>query len=89
MRAGDVPFGQNSGWVGAVGTGIRFGFPPRTTSISRIDVALPIGKKTQWKDLILRVTLNELLGLLPGVGDEQLARSLRSGIRPTFTTPPR
>jgi hypothetical protein len=86
MGAGDVPFGTNSDWVGAVGTGIRFGFPPRTTSISRIDLALPLGNKTQWKDLILRVTLNELLGLLPGVRDEQLLRSLRSGVRPTFTT---
>jgi hypothetical protein len=89
MGAGDVPFGTNSDWVGAVGTGIRFGFPPRTTSISRIDLALPLGERTQWKDLILRVTLNELLGLLPGVRDEQLLRSLRSGIRPGFTTVPR
>ncbi len=88
MGAGDVPFGSDSGWVGSIGGGIRFGFPPRTTNMTRIDVALPLGKGTQWKDVILRVSLNELLGLLPGVRDEQLLRSLRNGIRPTFTTLP-
>ncbi len=88
MGAGDVPFGTDSGWVGSVGGGIRFGFPPRTSNMTRIDVALPLRSGTQWKDLILRVTLNELLGLLPGVRDEQLWRSLRSGIRPRFTTLP-
>jgi hypothetical protein len=89
MGAGDVPFGGDSGWIAAVGGGIRFGFPPRTTNMTRIDVALPLGGRTRLSDVILRISLNELLGLLPGVRDEQLLRSLRSVAKATFTTIPR
>ncbi len=88
MWAGDVPFGVDSGIRGAIGGGIRFGLPPGTSKMARIDLALPIGGNVQPKDLILRVTLEELLGLLPGFRDEQLLRSLRSGIRPDIVSTP-
>lgn len=86
--AGDVPFGVNSGIRGAIGGGIRFGLPPGTSKMARIDIALPIGMDVQPKDIILRITLEELLGLLPGFRDEQLLRSLRSGIRPDIVSTP-
>jgi hemolysin activation/secretion protein len=88
MGAGDVPFGDDTGWVASVGAGLRISLPPGTTNVFRIDVAMPLGKKTQIKDLILRINLRELLGLLPGLRDRQLLRSLRSGVRPTFVTAP-
>ena len=53
-----------------------------------VDLALPLGKKAQLKDMILRVNLRELLGILPGLRDRQLLRSLRSGVRPAFIAAP-
>ena len=88
MHAGEVPFGMNSGWRAALGGGIRFGLPPGTTTMTRIDLALPLGRKVSPKDLILRVSLRELLGILPGFRDEQMLRSLRSGMRPDIVSPP-
>jgi len=88
MQAGEAPFGMDSGWVGTIGAGLRIGLPPGTTNVLRIDVALPLGRKAQLKDMILRVNLRELLGLLPGLRDRQLLRSLRSGVRPTFVALP-
>jgi hypothetical protein len=87
-RAGDVPFGVDSGWIGTVGAGLRIGLPPATKNVVRIDLAFPVGSRAQLKDLILRVNLRELLGILPGSTDRQLLRSLRSGVRPTFVTIP-
>jgi len=88
MRAGEAPFGMDSGWVGTIGGGLRLGLPPGTTNVLRIDLAIPFGKKAQIKDLILRVDLRELLGILPGLRDRQLLRSLRSGVRPPFVALP-
>jgi len=88
MGAGEVPFGVDSGWRGNLGVGFRLGLPPGTTNVFRIDLAVPLGSKTQLEDVILRVNLRELLGILPGLRDRQLMRSLRSGVRPTFVSPP-
>lgn len=86
--ADDVPFGVDSGWTGTLGAGLRIALPPGTTNAVRIDLAMPIRKDSRWKDLILRVNLSELLGLLPGMRDRQLLRSLRNGVRPTLLTTP-
>jgi len=51
-------------------------------------VAAPVGPRAQMKDIVLRITLQEVLGLLPGFRDEQLGRSLRAGVRPTVITVP-
>lgn len=88
MRAGEVPFGVDSGWRAAVGGGIRFGLPPGTATMARIDLALPLSRRVQPGDLILRVTLRELLGILSGFRDDQLLRSLRSGMRPHIVSAP-
>lgn len=86
--ADEVPFGFDSGWTGTLGAGLRIGLPPGTTNAVRLDLAMPLRKGAQWKDLILRVSLSELLGLLPGMRDRQLLRSLRNGVRPTLLTTP-
>ena len=88
MWAGDVPFGVDSDWIGTLGAGFRIGLPPGTENVFRIDLAMPFGRKAQIKDLIVRVSLQELLGIFPGLRDRQLMRSLRSGVRPTFVTVP-
>ncbi|MBT8398411.1 MAG: BamA/TamA family outer membrane protein, partial [Gemmatimonadetes bacterium] len=88
MHSGDAPFGSNPHWVGTVGAGLRLGLPPGTTNTIRIDLAFPVGDGAQLKDLILRVNLRELVGILPGLTDRQILRSLRNGVRPTFVTAP-
>ena len=88
IQPGDVPFGVDSGWRAALGAGIRFGLPPGTGNIARIDLATPVGPGAQLKDIILRISLQEVLGLLPGLRDDQLVRSLRNGVRPTLITLP-
>jgi len=88
MQKGKVPFGIDSGWLGTVGVGLRLGLPPGTESVVRVDLAMPVGRKAQIKDMILRVSLKEVLGILPGLRDSQILRSLRSGVRPTFVTTP-
>jgi hypothetical protein len=85
---GKIPFGVDSGWRASVGLGIRFGLPPGTGNMARIDLAAPLGTWVQPKDLVLRVSLRELLGILPGFRDQQLLRSLRNGVRPTITALP-
>jgi hypothetical protein len=47
-----------------------------------------VGPEAQFRDIIVRFSLQEVLGLLPGFRDEQLVRSLRSGVRPTVITLP-
>lgn len=89
MRPGDVPFGMASGWRAALGTGIRFGLPPGTGNMSRIDLAIPLEGRIQLKDVVLRISLREILGILPGARDYQMVRSLRSGVRPTIISLPR
>ncbi|MCJ7628645.1 MAG: outer membrane protein assembly factor [Longimicrobiales bacterium] len=88
MWAGEAPFGMNSGWVGSIGGGVRLALPPSTTNVLRVDLALPLGRKAQLNDLILRISLQELLGILPGLRDRQILRSLRNGVRPTFVALP-
>jgi outer membrane protein assembly factor BamA len=88
MQAGEVPFGADSGWMASAGLGLRLGLPPGTTNVFRIDLAVPLSTRVQPKDIIVRFNLRELLGVLPGLRDRQLLRSLRSGVRPTFVKAP-
>jgi hypothetical protein len=88
MQAGEVPFGIDSGWQAALGGGIRFGLPPGTTTMARVDLAIPLHRRAQPGDVLLRVSLRELLGILPGFRDDQMLRSLRSGMRPRLVSPP-
>ena len=56
--------------------------------MTRIDLAFPLGPRAQPKDIVFRLSLQEVLGLLPGFRDDQLVRSLRSGVRPTLISLP-
>lgn len=80
MWAGDVPYGADSGIQGTLGAGLRFGMPPDTRRVVRIDVAVPVGSRGGFNNLVFRITGQELLGLITGVEDRQLARSRRSGL---------
>jgi hypothetical protein len=88
IQPGEVPYGVDSGWRGALGFGIRGGLPPGTSRTTRIDLALPLGSRVQLKDLVLRISMEEVLGILSGVRDRQLLRSLRNGVRPYLGSPP-
>lgn len=41
--AGTTPFGIDTGWRQAVGAGLRLGFPAGTGSVTRIELAWPVG----------------------------------------------
>ncbi len=85
--AGDVPFGVDSGWRGAVGAGLRIGFPAGTRGIIRIDLAAPVDGARAWSPL-LRISLLDLLGLTRILHDRQVERSRLSSIGPDFFTNP-
>ncbi len=74
--AAGAPFGFDSGWRASLGAGIRFGLPPGTSNMVRADLAFPLDKRAQARDLVFRLTLQEVLGLLPGFLDEQVLRTL-------------
>ncbi|MCK5649967.1 MAG: BamA/TamA family outer membrane protein, partial [Gemmatimonadetes bacterium] len=84
----DVPYGTNSGWRSSVGMGLRIGFPPGSRNVLRLDLALPIERGVGLEDLVFRVSLSEILGLLPGFDDSQLSRSRKAGIGPDIFTIP-
>ena len=89
MWAGAVPYGNDSGWRGSVGFGLRLGFPASTRAVGRIDLAFPIQDPTS-KGPVFRITLIELLGVGSGFGDHQLRRALRNPVGPDlFLTPMR
>jgi len=43
MWPGNVPYGQDSGWRGGVGAGIRLGIPSGSRNSTRLDVVFPVG----------------------------------------------
>jgi hypothetical protein len=73
--AGDVPFGTDSGWRSSVGFGLRGSFPAGSRSVYRVDFAWPLDPGTGLKDFRLTLSIGELRGLSPRVGDEQILRS--------------
>ncbi len=81
---GTVPFGVNSGVKASVGAGLRVGFPAGTRSVARIDVALPLTNSLSLGGLVVRISVSEVLGLLPGFSDRQLERSRRIGLSRTL-----
>jgi hypothetical protein len=85
MWAGEVPWGVDSAWRGAVGAGIRFGFPSGTRGLVRMDLAFPLGAEASGSP-IFRVTLLELLGISTGFVDPQMTRSRRMTVGPDYFT---
>ncbi len=87
--AGDVPYGQDSGWRGTLGGGLRVGFPAGTRGVIRIDAAMPLGASPSFSDVILRMSFSDLLGISTGSVDAQLQRSRRMTVGPDRFHPPR
>lgn len=81
--SGDVPYGVDSGWQGALGFGLRYSAPAGSRMGGRIDLAFPLGATTDHSP-VFRVTLFELLGIGPGFSDVQLERTRRSRTGPDF-----
>jgi len=79
--AGDVPYGTDSDWVGAVGFGLRMGFPAGGRGLARLDLAFPVGHEG---DPVFRVTMIELTGFLGGFSDDQLDRSRVTRVGPDY-----
>jgi hypothetical protein len=71
---GDVPYGVDSGWQGAIGGGLRIGLPAGTRHVWRTDIAFPVG--TADSSPIFRVTF-ELNLLANGFFTQDLERSRR------------
>lgn len=86
IRAGDVPFGVDSGLKGTVGAGLRVGFPAGTRGVVRLDAAVPLGAGGGLSDTVFRLSVSDLVGLLSGFEDRQLARSRRVTVGPDFFT---
>jgi len=89
MLPGDVPFGEDSGWRGSVGAGLRIGFPAGTRGVARIDVAWPLGAGSAVSGPILRISLADLLGLGLGFDDPQMNRSRLLGVGTDSFSPTR
>ena len=75
MWAGDVPYGDDSGWRATVGAGLRLAVPAGSRTTYRIDVAMPIKPDPDARDLRLMISFGEPLGLLRPLGDHQNLRS--------------
>jgi hypothetical protein len=43
--AGQIPFGRNTGWLSSLGAGLRLGFPAGSGSVTRIELAWPVGSR--------------------------------------------
>jgi hypothetical protein len=85
MWPGDTPFGADSGWRGAVGAGIRFGFPAGTRGVVRADLAFPFDG-AGISDPVFRLSLLDILGLRRALQDRQLQRSRLNSIGPDLFT---
>jgi len=76
---GDVPYGVDSGWQGAVGFGLRIGLPPGTRNIWRADVVFPVGPVGGSPMFRLTFELNKLRS---GFFNPEIFRSRRFGLGP-------
>ena len=56
--ADGIPFGTDTGWRGAVGGGLRLGFPAGSGSVTRIEVAWPYGVGAQGRGPVLRTYIS-------------------------------
>jgi hypothetical protein len=81
MWSGRVPFGTDSGWRGAVGAGLRLGFPAGTRGVARLDLAFPVDR-AKAGDPILRLALVDVVGLRRLFQERQLERSRPNPIGP-------
>ncbi|MBI4539780.1 MAG: hypothetical protein HY704_09775 [Gemmatimonadetes bacterium] len=78
--AGDAPFSVDSGVQAALGAGIRGAFPQGSQRVFRIDVTAPITGGPAFREVIVRMSFEELLGLAAGFRDPQIERSRLRGV---------
>jgi hypothetical protein len=78
--AGDAPYGVNSGWRGAVGLGLRLGFPTGSRNAWRPDIVFPVGPGAHGGP-VFRVTM-ELNRLRGGFSTPDADRSRRFTLGP-------
>jgi len=84
--AQDTPFGEDSGWKGGVGAGIRMSLPAGAPNVLRIDVGFPVNGEREAKGVVFRV-YSELFGILDRRGwPSQIQRSRWYGIDPDLST---
>lgn len=81
MWPGDAPFGVDSGWRGALGAGLRLGFPAGTRGVARLDLAFPMDRERAGSP-ILRLALVDVVGLRRLFGERQLERSRPNPVGP-------
>lgn len=83
MYPGGVPLGTDSGWQGAIGTGLRVGFPAGSATVIRADLAFPLGTDVPTGP-VLRIHAREWLGILGDFRSSELDRTRRTGINARF-----
>jgi hypothetical protein len=83
MRAGDTPWGMDSGVQASVGAGLRLGFPAGSSAVIRIDLAQPLGDRASDGPRLM-IQAREWVGILGSFWSPQLARSQRAGVSPRF-----
>lgn len=62
--AGDVPFGQDTGWLSSFGGGVRFAFPSGSRAMLRLEGAWPMRRGVAVGDVLIRAYFIDLGGLL-------------------------
>ncbi len=82
MLPGDAPWGVDSGLRGAVGAGLRLGFPAGSSAVVRIDLAFPVGPGAGGPQL--RIQAREWIGFIDAFEHMPLGRARRSGVRAQF-----
>jgi hypothetical protein len=77
MNEGTVPFGTTTDWMASVGAGLRLAFPGGSPRVTRIEFSYPLtGDRDQ---AVYFRFYADVLGLLRGFDDDQLARSRWGG----------
>ncbi len=65
--AGDAPFGEDAGVVGAVGGGLRLAFPSGSRRVYRLELAIPTNRGA---DPELRIAFGQHFGITRGEADD-------------------
>jgi len=84
VHQGDAPWADPSGWRGTVGGGLRIGFPAGSSSVVRLDVALPLGPGSDGRPRLI-LQAREWVGFIDDFRNPSLGRARRSGVSSQFT----
>jgi hypothetical protein len=84
IHQGDAPWADPSGWRGTVGGGLRIGFPAGSSSVVRIDVAVPLGPGSDGRPRLI-LQAREWVGIMDDFRNPSMGRARRSGVSSQFT----